>query len=100
MAIIVEEKKQNRASVFNLVGWLALLGVAMVAIYYIFFAAAPTVTIPSLGGLNTIAPLTQSAVQPQTVENSVALQALSTTITAPTSTGPASVTRPNPFLAP
>jgi hypothetical protein len=100
MAIIVEEKQQKNAPIFNLVGWLALLGAATVAIYYIFFAAAPAITLPALGGLNTIAPLTQSAVQPQTLENSAALQALSTTITTPTSTGPASMIRPNPFIAP
>jgi hypothetical protein len=100
MAIIVEEKQQKRAPIFNLVGWLALLGAAAVAVYYIFFATAPVVTLPALGGLNTIAPLTQSAVQPQTLESDPTLQAFHTTIAKPTSTGPASVTRPNPFITP
>jgi capsule polysaccharide export protein KpsE/RkpR len=100
MAIIVEEEKK-KSHIFSLVGWLTFLVIAAVAVYYIFFASPQTVTLSSsASGLSAIAPLTQSAVQPQTVENSAALQALKTTIATPTSTGPVSVTRQNPFIAP
>jgi hypothetical protein len=100
MAIIVEEEKKGSRHMFSLVGWVVFLLIAAAAVYYIFFASAPAVVLPSTGSLSAIAPLTQSAVQPQDVENSAALQALHTTVAVPTSTGPASVTRPNPFLAP
>ena len=100
MAIIVEEEKKTTSHIFSIAGWLAVLVIAAAAVYYIFFAAPQPVTLSSAGGLSVIAPLTQSAIQPQDVEGSSALQALHTTITAPTSTGPVSVKRSNPFLAP
>ncbi len=99
MAIVVEEEKRQ-SHIFSIVGWLAFLAVAAAGVYYIFFAAPESVTLPASGGLSVLAPLTQSAVQPQDVENSAALQALHTTIVSPTSTGPTSVGRQNPFLAP
>jgi predicted transcriptional regulator len=99
MAIIIEEEKK-KSHIFTVAGWLAFLAVAAVAVYYIFFSSPQAALLPSSGGLSAIAPLTQSAVQPQSVENSAALQALHTTITAPTSTGPTPKMRPNPFLAP
>lgn len=100
MAIIVEEEKKQRSHVFGLAGWLAFLAVIAAAVYYLFFATPPSVTLTAAGSLSSIATLTQSAVQPQDVENSAALQALHTTVAVPTSTGPAAVSRTNPFIAP
>ena len=99
MAIIVEEEKKQ-SHVFTVAGWLSFLAIAAAAVYYIFFSSSQAALLPSSGGLSAIAPLTQSVVQPQDVENNATLKAFHTTITAPTSTGPASTTRPNPFLAP
>lgn len=99
MAIVVEQEKKN-SHIFSIAGWLVFLVAAAAAVYYLFFAPAPSVTLPASGGLSTIAPLTQSPVQPQDVENSAALQALHSTVPAPTSTGPVSVGRSNPFIAP
>lgn len=99
MAIVVEEEKKN-SHVFGIVGWLVFLVALGASAYYVFFAPAPAVTLPLSGGLNSIAPLAQSPVQPQTVEANPVLTSLSTTIAAPTSSGPVAVKRTNPFLAP
>jgi hypothetical protein len=99
MAIIVEQEKKN-THIFSLVGWIVFLVVAAASVYYIFFAPAPAVVPSAAGNLSAIAPLTQSKIQPQDVENNATLKALHTTVAVPTSTGPASVTRQNPFIAP
>lgn len=84
----------------GLTGWLVFLVVLAAAIYFMFFAPAPDVTLPAAGGLSAVAPLVQSPVQPQTVEADPVLAGLHTTVPAPTSTGPAALVRPNPFLVP
>jgi len=77
-----------------------LLAVLAAAIYYMFFAPPTVATLPVSGTLGALAPLAQSSTQPQLIETSPALQALSSTIPQPTSTGPVGKKRPNPFLAP
>ncbi|HUC02151.1 MAG TPA: hypothetical protein VMA75_04615 [Candidatus Paceibacterota bacterium] len=99
MAIIVEEsgKKGNLWGIF---GWLVFFVVAAAAVYYIFFAQPQLVTIPSNGTIGTIAPITQLSLQPQTVVQGAAFEALKSTIPPPTPQGPAAVGRPNPFVSP
>ena len=99
MAIIVEEG-EKRSNIFSIVGWLVFLGIAGAAVYYLFFAQPELVTIPSAGSLSTIAPITQLALHPETVIQSPAFQALTSTIPLPTPQGPAVVGRTDPFVAP
>lgn len=101
MAIVVDEEKKP-THIFAILSWLGFLVVVAVAVYYIFFAAPQATILPATGGLNTIAPLANSAVQPQTVIASPAFQAIlkGTTIQPPSPTGPATKGRPNPFLSP
>ena len=100
MAIVVEGEQKRDSHVFAIAGWFVFLAAAATGAYFVFFAPATAQPIPGSGGLSTIAPLAQSPVQPQSVENSSALAALHTTIPSPTSTAPASVGRTNPFIAP
>lgn len=99
MAIVVEEEKKN-SHVFGVVGWLVFIVALAAAAYFVFLAPVPEAPLPISGGLNSIAPLASSPIQPQTVESNPVLTSLSTTITAPTSTGPVAVKRSNPFVAP
>lgn len=99
MAIIVEEG-EKKSNLFGIIGWLVFLGVAAVAVYYVFFAQPELVTIPASGNLGTIAPIAQSSLHPQTVIQAPAFQALKSTITLPSPSGPVSVGRPDPFIAP
>lgn len=99
MAIIVEEGERKN-NLLGIIGWLVFLGIAAAAIYYVFFAQPELVVLPSTGTIGTIAPITQSNIQPDTVTQSAAFTALHSTITLPTPQGPAAVGRPDPFIAP
>jgi hypothetical protein len=101
MAIIIDEEKKP-THVFAILAWLGFLIVISVAVYYIFFAAPQVAVLPTTGSLSAIAPLASSTIQPQDVINSPAFQAIlkGTTIPAPSSTGPVSVGRSNPFVSP
>jgi len=101
MAIIVDEEKKP-THIFAIASWLGFLIVVSVAVYYIFFATPEAAVLPTAGNLNSIAPLTTSAVQPQDIINSPAFQAIlhGTTIQPPSATGPAQKGRSNPFLSP
>ena len=99
MAIFIEEN-EKKTNIFGIVGWVVFLCIVAAAIYYIFFTQPQLVTIPSSGSLNTIAPIVQSPLQPETVTQSKAFEALTSTIPLPTPQGPASVQRSNPFIAP
>lgn len=100
MAIVVEGEEKKQSHMFAIAGWFVFLAVAAAGAYFVFFAPVVAEPIPASGGLSGIAPLAQSPVQPQNVENSSALTSLHTTIPAPTSTQPAAVGRTNPFIAP
>lgn len=99
MAIIVEEgeKKNN---LFAIVGWLIFLCIAAVAVYYVFFAQPELVIIPAAGNVGEIAPITQTNLNPSTVIESPAFQALTSTIALPVPQGPATVGRTDPFIVP
>lgn len=98
MAIVVEEG-QRKSNIFAVVGWFVFLGIVAGAVYYIFFAQPEIVTIPASGSVSVIAPLTQNSLDPQSVIQSKAFQALKSTVTLPTPQGPASVGgRSNPFI--
>ncbi len=99
MAIIVEEDKKG-TNIFGIIGWLAFLGIAAAAVYYVFFTQPQLVVIPSTGNLSTIAPIAQNALDPGMVMQSAAFQALTSTVPLPTPQGPVSVGRTNPFIAP
>jgi len=101
MAIVIEENgSSNRNGIFGIIGWLVFLAIAGVAVYYVFFAQPELVSIPATGSLGTIAPIAQLSLDPQSVVNSPAFQALTSTIPLPTTSTPATVSRPDPFLAP
>ncbi|HUC31373.1 MAG TPA: hypothetical protein VMR99_01630 [Candidatus Paceibacterota bacterium] len=99
MAIIVEEN-EKKSNVLGIVGWLVFLIIAAAAVYYLFFAQPELVTIPATGTIGTVAPITQLTLQPATVVQSPAFQALVSSIPLPTPQGPAAVGRSNPFIAP
>jgi len=101
MAIIIDEEKKP-THLFAIFAWLAFLIVASIAVYYIFFAVPQATLLPAAGNLSALAPLASSTVQPQDVINSPAFQAIlqGTTVQPPSSTGPVSVGRPDPFLSP
>lgn len=100
MAIVVEEEK-SRINVVRLGGWLVVIGVLLVAIYYIFFAAPQLVSIPAPTDLKNIMPVAQFNIQPEDILNSQAFQALKQpSFSLPTPQGPAAVGRQNPFLSP
>ena len=99
MAIIVEENKKG-LNYYAVFGWIVFIGILAAASYYIFFAAPHLIAIPSTGSLSTIAPIATVNLDPQTVVNSAEFQALTSTIPAPNPLSPASVGRPNPFVAP
>ena len=99
MAIIVEENGK-KSNLLSFVGWGVFLIVAVAAVYYVFFAQPELVAIPSNGTIGTIAPITQLSLQPQSVVQGSAFEALTSTIPLPTPQGPAAVNRMNPFIAP
>jgi hypothetical protein len=99
MAIIVEEEK-NRSNLATLVGWFVILVVILAAAYYIFLAApSPAVITPPTGFAN-ITSITQIQFDPTSVVNSASFNSLKQSIPEPTSTGPVSIGRANPFVAP
>lgn len=99
MAIIVEEE-QKKSNILSVVGWLVFLAIASAAVYYVFFAQPELVTIPASGTIGTIAPIVQTALHPETVVQGSAFQALKSTITLPSPSGPVNVGRTDPFVAP
>jgi hypothetical protein len=99
MAIIVDEG-DKKTNLLGILGWIVFLAIAAAAIYYIFFAQPQLVVIPASGSLGTIAPIAQSAIQPDTVTQSAPFQVLTATIPLPTPQGPAAVGRTDPFVAP
>lgn len=99
MAIIVEEGKK-KTNILGVAAWLVFLVIIGAAVYYIFFAQPQLVAIPATGPLDAIAPIASSSLDAQSLTGSASFQALQSTVTLPTSTGPAAVGRPNPFIAP
>ena len=99
MAIIVETEKKN-SNILAFFGWLVVFGIIIAAIYYIFFVAPPSATILPTGTLQSVEALPVATVNPQNLTGSEQFQALKQYIGQPTSTGPVSVGRPNPFVAP
>ena len=100
MAIIIEEKKRG-TNLIRLGGWVGILVIVGIAIYYVFFAAPELVNIAAPPGLQNIAPLSQITLHPQDVLNSPAFQALKPpSFSLPSPQGPTAVGRSNPFIAP
>jgi hypothetical protein len=100
MAIVVEEER-NRVNLGRLLGWVVFLIVVGVAVYYIFFAAPELVTISPPAGVQAIEPITQFTLNPADVLNSATFTSLKPpSFPLPTPTGPATVGRSNPFIAP
>lgn len=97
MAIVIEEGKKKN-NMFAIIGWLAILAIIGGAIYYIFFAQPQLVAIPATGSLIVIEPLTELSANPQAIIQGSQFQALHSTITLPTPSGPASVGKNNPFI--
>lgn len=100
MAIIVEEDR-NRVNVVRLVGWLTILVLIAVSVYYVFFSAPAAVIITPPPGYAAIEPISQVNLVPSAVLNNPEFQALQPpSFALPTPSGPASVGRPNPFISP
>ncbi len=77
MAIIVEEER-SRVNIVRLLGWIAVLAIIGIAVYYIFFVTPELVILPQPSSLNTINPLGSIAnsVNPEGVLNSPAYTSL------------------------
>ena len=100
MAIVVEEEK-SRVNIVSLLGWLSVIAVIGVAIYYIFFVTPESVIIPPPAGFQNITPIAQVTLHPEDVLNSPSFVSLqSPSFPLPTPQGPAGVGRSDPFLAP
>jgi hypothetical protein len=99
MAILIEEEKKS-SSISALLGWVIVAGMILASVYYVFFAPAPTVVVPPPPNYAAIAPMAQINLNPSGLLSSQGFQALKTYVAEPSSTGPAAVGRPNPFIAP
>ncbi len=99
MAIIVEEGKK-KTNILGIAAWVVFLIILGASLYYIFFAAPELVVLPDTGSLNAIAPIASLSLHPQDVVGSAAFKALQSTVTPPSPSGPVSVGRSNPFVAP
>ena len=99
MAIVVEEEKKS-SNTFAFFGWIIVAAIIVAAIYYIFFVTpVPAVIAPS-GAAGTIGSIPSINVNPQDIVGGAEFQQLQPYIAEPTATGPVSVGRQNPFVAP
>lgn len=98
MAIVVEQDKQ-KSNTPALLGGVVIVAVIIASVYYLFFAAPPSVIVTPPPNFQAIQPIAGLNFNPTTITNSAAFQALKATIPEPTSTGPVSVGRSNPFAA-
>jgi len=99
MAIIVEEEKKI-GSIVRIVGWLAVLVILGVAIYYLFFVAPPSAAVPTPVGLSNLTSLSKVNIASGSVAQTQQFLSLQQYIPSPSAQGPAGVGRTNPFLAP
>ncbi len=99
MAIVIEEEKKS-SNFLAFFGWIVVLGIVVAAIYYVFFVQPPSAIILPTGILKNVAALPTRNVSPQDVVNNDEFQALQQYVPEPSSTGPVSVGRQNPFIAP
>jgi hypothetical protein len=100
MAIVVEEEKKGSSNALTYLGWIVVLVIIGAAVYFIFFVEPPSAIILPTGTLQSVGSLPVSGVNPANVVNNTEFQALQQYIAEPTSTGPVSVGRPDPFIAP
>ena len=99
MAIIIEEEKKS-SNILAVLGWIVVLAIIVAAIYYIFFVEPPSAVILPTGTLQSVGSLPVAGVNPENVVQNDEFQALHQYVSEPTSTGPVSVGRQNPFIAP
>lgn len=98
MAIIVEEER-SKVNIVRLLGWLGVIVVIGVSIYYIFFVTPELVVLPQPPSLTTITPLSTISLHPESVLNSPGYTSLKTPgFALPDGHAPAG--RPNPFVSP
>ena len=98
MAIIVEEDKR-KVNIVRIAGWIAVILVIGIAIYYIFFVTPESIILPQPAGLNSITPLASISLHPETVLNSPGYTALKVpNFPLPNAQAPAG--RTNPFITP
>ena len=96
MAILVTEEGENRVDIANIVIWVSLLVVVVIAVYFIFFRKPPLIEVTSPSNYQNTDPLASVNLNPQEVANSIE-QTLKPYVPPPS---PAVVGRENPFLAP
>ncbi len=100
MAIVIEEEKKNGLELMRVAWFVAFIAIVGIAVYYIFFAAPELVVVPPPQGFSAAVP-TGLNIQPQDVLGSPAFQALKVPqFPLPSASGPVSVGRQNPFVAP
>jgi hypothetical protein len=97
MAIIVEEEK-NRSNLASMLGWVIIAVIVIIAAYYLFIAQPETGPVTPPSSFNSIVSINQINFDPTTIVQSPEFQALKQYVSEPTSTGPATVGRTNPFL--
>ena len=81
-----------------MLGWIVIVVIALAAVYEIFIVSPPSVVATPPSGFETLTPITQINFDPTSVINSPTYQSLKSYIPEPTSTGPVSVGRTNPFV--
>ena len=100
MAIIVEEEK-SKVNLVSLGGWLGIVVLIGVIVYYVFFAAPELVVIAPPASFQAITPISGANLHPEDVLNSQAFTTLKPPpFPLPTPQGPTPVGRPDPFLFP
>jgi hypothetical protein len=100
MAIVIEEDKSKSQNSVSFLGLIIIVVILAVAAYFIFFVNPEPTPVTPPAGLDNIDSLSQVQIDPATVANNPSFQALKQYIPEPTSTGPASVGRTDPFIAP
>jgi hypothetical protein len=100
MAIVIEEDKSKQKNGVSFLGLIIVVVILAVAAYFIFFVNPEPASITPPAGLENIDNASQVQVDPAGVTNSPSFQMLKQYISEPTSTGPVSVGRTDPFLIP
>ncbi|MBU6500334.1 MAG: hypothetical protein KGJ89_00695 [Patescibacteria group bacterium] len=94
MAIVLEEEK-NKTNIVSIITWLAVLGIIVAAVYYIFFNQPQLVEVAAPANFQNVDPLSKIKLNPEDVINSQSFQSLKQYVAPPV---PGNAGRDNPFV--
>ena len=97
MAIVIEEEG-NKTNLVQVVTWLSVLGIVIVAVYFIFFADPGIInyaTPDNIKNINALAPVSKNPNLDPTQISGTLDKSLKTLVTLPQ---PGNAGRANPFL--